>query len=72
MGWTGHVKIPAADLYAATGASGTAVANTATGKVLLPWGVNRGAAFAADATNHYIYFGAQLGDTFDVKITHTP
>ena len=36
-----YVKMAAADLYAATGASGTAIANTATGKVLLAWGVNR-------------------------------
>ena len=71
-GWSGYMKLPAADLRAATGAAGTAIANTSTNKVLLAWGVNRGMAFAADATNHYVHFGAQLGDTFKIRILHHP
>ena len=32
-GWSGYMKLPAADLRAATGAAGTAIANTSTNKV---------------------------------------
>ena len=48
-GWTGYVKLPAADLYAATGASGTAIANTVDRQGFVAVGSQqRRMAFAAD------------------------
>ena len=69
-GGVAHIRMPAARLYAAQDAIGTADSPSDTGQRTLGVGANRLISFSAESNDHYLTVAAQSVGTYLIRVIH--